>query len=134
MNGTEVLQRQMKQLQGDLLTANNRIKMLHSITQVLETEKNSASNIIWAMAHANGGRVDIPDSSMAMSSDVDCVIELYRDKENQTTVIKAKMGGNNAEQKGTGSPRSGESRCTEETRQEDAVNADRDDSGRASRR
>lgn len=69
----------------------NESKDLEIMNRALSREISSARRIIWAMAHSQGGRIEVPNESMNMASDSDAEISAAYDKINECTVIQARL-------------------------------------------
>lgn len=83
------LQAQNKALDEKLREAMVHLQNCDAACRALNTESGSARKIIWAIAHSQGGSVEIPDNHMAMASDTSNQITSKYDPERKVTIISA---------------------------------------------
>lgn len=64
-------------------------RQLVAFSEKLESETGAARKLIWAAAHSNGGKLQIPDASMVLAGDNTAVLKTYYQPKDMLTVICA---------------------------------------------
>jgi hypothetical protein len=83
------LQEESASLQKQLKQITSEFKKLVSFCDNLEAETSAARKLIWAAAHANKGRIEIPDASMVFASGDGAIIKTFYEEAERLTIICA---------------------------------------------
>lgn len=89
-NANDILKAENLHLRANVKQQAEIIAKMEKALNDSQMEVASASRLLWAAAHANGG-LQINDESMALTGDPDCELHSHYDSANYRTVIRAGM-------------------------------------------